>query len=101
MEEDYRSCENAEYVGKFTYYKLKCTGTRKPTKVRNAGGRAEGDTVTNGEDSFTITAVVGSRILEGIPQYEVQSDNNETFWCNADDLDCFDLIDEYEEANEM
>ena len=53
-----------------------------------------------GEEVYVVEAILGSRIFEGVYQYEVSWEGEEeTTWHNADTLSCYDLIDEFEINN--
>lgn len=94
MAEDYGSCENQEYVGSFVYYKLRAKGKRQP-RSRYTAERER--IVTDGSVEYTVAEIKGSRMFEGIYQYEVCYEGYEgTYWKNADSLQCFDMMDEFE-----
>jgi hypothetical protein len=69
MEEDYRSCENLKYVGKFNYYKLKPLGTRKP-KTRYKAPSVK--SLTEKENEFEVEVILESRMYLRKYQYLVQ-----------------------------
>lgn len=89
LQENFSLCPNSNYTQRFA------ARTMKPLGVRTQNARF--NSVSTSQSTFIAKAIIGSRMLEGRYQYEIQwEDFEDTTWNDADQLDCIDLIEEYE-----
>lgn len=89
--EDYNSCERSETVGPWIYHTLVSKGSRPQKNVRYRGG------VQRAPNAKVPEEIIGSRLFEGMYQYEVQWVGEDApTWHAADTLPFSELIDEYE-----
>ena len=85
-----------EYVGEFARRTLRKLGVRIPV-ARYHDGVAKPE-----EAAFIPTAIHGNRIYLGKEQYQVQwLGYSDLTWHDADTLDCYDLIEEYETSKDV